>query len=234
MANMSNLQAVIFDLDGTIADTECFHREAWNLTSNTYQLGISGEELFVASLGISSVKTLKQMLPECWNDRISEVAEYKFKTTMDLLEGNEVRLMPGFEETYDRLSENNIKIGICTSAREANIRALLASRGKLPEILQKMEGKIVWKEMTNLGKPSPQPLLLSMNMLGVSVPKFVLYIGDAVADFACAQSAGTGYLHFAADRAHSPEALTGRVKVIDDHRQLLDLLPLANLPDVEL
>lgn len=231
---MSKVLAVIFDLDGTIADTECFHREAWELTSKAFALGIPGEDIFRTSLGISSTKTLKQMLPESWDNQIPEVAEYKFQTTMRLLQGSEIRLMPGFEETYAQLCENNLSIGICTSAREANIQALMASRGKLPEILRALEGKIVWKEMTVSGKPSPEPLLLTMRVLGSPLPASVLYVGDAAADYTCSQSAGTQYLHFAEDDKNLPSELMGKVTSISDHRRLLEHPSLIQIPDVEL
>jgi phosphoglycolate phosphatase-like HAD superfamily hydrolase len=229
---MRQIKAVIFDLDGTIADTEGYHRQAWEITTQKYDLGVPGEEIFRASLGISSIKVLQGLLPEAKHARIPEIAETKFQITMDLLRGQELRILPGFVEAYRALLDRYVQVGICTSAREENVQALSESKGALPDILNSLQGRIVWKEMTARGKPAPEPLVLAMTLLGSPPADETVYVGDALADYACAQSVGVHYCHFT--ECGRPAGLPLPVKIMDNHCQLLEIFAELAKPTQEI
>ncbi|MDO8656908.1 MAG: HAD hydrolase-like protein [Nanoarchaeota archaeon] len=225
MALFQNIDVIIYDLDGTIIDTERFHQQAWELTSRDYGFGFSGEQLYVVSKGISSKRTLEKMLPVDRYGIIAEAAETKFRYMMDLMEHDTIEMLPGFEETFEQLQSYHLKIGICTSARKENVAALQRNTSSpISTILNYLEGKVAWKEMFTQGKPTAEPLLLSLNLLGGIFPDRALYVGDAAADYGCAQNAGTSFVYFCPDGVQGEKEIPADVLMIHNHRELLEYL----------
>ena len=220
------IKAVVYDLDGTIVDTEGFHKVAWDLASEEYQLGFSGKELVQASLGISSIKTLQKMLPSDRQDEyfIKKAAEAKFRYFMELIETSNIEIMQGVVETFDRLRSDNLKVAICTSARKENVEALQRNRNSpISQILESLEGKIAWKEMYQRGKPAAEPLLIALDLIGI-MPHQSLYVGDAHPDYGCAMNAGTDFVYFWNKGSEREIKIPSNVVTIRDHRRLFDYL----------
>jgi pyrophosphatase PpaX len=228
MTVLSGVQAVIYDLDGTIIDTEQFHRRAWELASREYGLGFSGEEIYHASKGISSKKTLERILPPELPERgriISDAAEAKFRYMMGLMEQGDVELLPGFMETFDALQQYNLPLGICTSARQENVEALQRNRNSpISRILESLAGKVAWKEMFSNGKPSAEPLQVTLQMMGNLPPERAVYVGDAHPDYLCAHNAGTQFVYFCENLLQKVKEMPETVPTINDHRGLLALI----------
>ncbi len=226
---MQNISAVIYDLDGTIIDTERFHQEAWELTSQEYGFGLSGEQLYLASKGISSKKTLEKVLPVERHPIIDQATEAKFRYMMELMEHEQIGVFPGFSETFEMLRGYvvpgfHFPLGICTSARKENVDALQRNKNSfISLVLQDLSGKVAWKEMYKEGKPAAEPLLLASRLVGVDV-KNVLYVGDALADYQCAQNAGAAFVYFCGENATPDGKIPSSVPRIKDHRELMELL----------
>ena len=223
MVGSENIEAVIYDLDGTIIDTEKLHQNAWGLTSQEYSLGFSGEEIYVASKGISSRKTLENILPQERYDIIASAAEAKFRYLMTLTENDPIEVFTGFMDTFEALRKNNISMGICTSARKENVDALQRNRSsEISYVLNILHGKVAWKEMFKEGKPAAEPLLLILNMVGVNAAQ-ALYVGDAVADYQCAQNARVNnFVYFCLGEPDSKIPVD--VLRMNDHRKLLEYI----------
>jgi len=212
--------SVIYDLDGTIADTERFHLEAWAVTAEKYSLLIPPSDIHLSSLGTSTLSTLRVLFPDLEESLREEIASFKFATLTSLIENSKVELMPGFYETWKSLPALGLNIGICTAARAANVLALEKSGGQIGEILTSLGGEIVSKEMCEKGKPCPDPLLLAIKLAGAKRTEEVVYVGDAPADRECARRAGVEYVHFGTvTHSHSSSS-----PVIQDHRELLGIL----------
>lgn len=214
--------SVIYDLDGTIADTEKFHLEAWAVTGRKYGLPASPLEIHSASLGTSTLSTLKVLFPDLGESHRAEIAAFKFASLISLIENSNVQLMSGFYETWKCLVSKGINLGICSAARTENIMALKKSGGEISEVLASLDGKIVSKEMCSRGKPSPEPLLMTVGLVGATRAEEVLYVGDAPADQECALRAGIDYLHFGSLPAPMSPSM-----IIQDHRELLGILKVA-------
>ena len=230
------IRAVNYDLDGTLVETELFHADAWELASLEYQLGLSGKELYQASEGISSIKTLEKfLLPKDNNfDKaeiaritklIEEAAESKFKYFLELIENNDIEIMPGAVETIDRLRAEKIGVGIFTSARKENVEALWRDKNSpISYILDCLEGKIVWKEMYKKGKPAAEPLLLALE-LNDTLPHESLAVGDALADYECSQNAGVrDFVFFGSQKSRREEGIPYKVPTIANHLRIFDYI----------
>ena len=221
-----NTEAIIYDLDGTIIDTEQFHRDAWKLTSQEYGLGFTGEAIYQASKGKSSIKTLEKILPVDRREIIKPAADAKFRYMMGLMENSTIKLLPGFMETFEALRENyNLPVGICTSARQENVEALRRNSNSLiSKVLEALVGKVAWKEMFTTGKPSAEPLQVTLRMMRNPRPDRAVYIGDADVDYLCAQNAGTRFVYFCPEAAVKDMQIPLTMPQIEDHRELLQYL----------
>lgn len=216
------IKGLIYDLDGTIIDTDELHRQAWERTTQEFALGLSGEELYSASKGISSKKTLEKLLPKNRYDIIPQAADAKFAYLMEETAQREVQILPGFSETLDQLMQRNLTIGVCTSTRQEFVEALLQNVNL--SILSPLRGKIAWKEMFTEGKPSAEPLQVTLQLLGGITSKQALYIGDASADYGSAVNAGIDFFYFRGPSSIDDQHIPQTVPRLYDHRELLGYL----------
>ncbi len=128
-----NLEALIFDVDGTLADTEEAHRLAFNQSFKHFKLNwfwskseywtllkISGgkERIKYYSLSIRKENVLS-------NSLINEIHNYKNLIYQSSLEEKKIKLRPGINQLIADLHKNKIKIGIATSSSFNNINKLL-------------------------------------------------------------------------------------------------------------
>ncbi|MEZ5363036.1 MAG: HAD-IA family hydrolase [Bryobacterales bacterium] len=91
---------------------------------------------------------------------------------------------PAVRELRDR----GLKLGIVSTKYRSRIAATLERNG-----LDGIFEVIVGGEDVALHKPAPEGLLTAMERLGVE-PSRTLYVGDAAADAAAAQNAGTPFV----------------------------------------
>jgi len=133
---MADLKALIFDVDGTLADTEETHRVAFN--SAFQEFGLEWEwtpklyaELLAISGGRERMHAYADSLGESfvWPANASEYFRdlHRLKTAhyaQMLVDGN-VPLRPGVRRLISELREHGIRLAIATSSRRSNVNALL-------------------------------------------------------------------------------------------------------------
>ena len=133
---MNRLKAIIFDVDGTLADTEEVHRLAfnhsfsefglgWNWTPDLYEelLSISGGRERIAAYG----KELRGRFSSDTEFREFVVSLHKAKTRKyaAMLTEGEVALRPGVARLIDQARDAGLVLGIATSSASSNAETLL-------------------------------------------------------------------------------------------------------------
>lgn len=174
------IKAVLFDLDGTLLDT---NELIYNSFDKTFKdkLGIElkREEIvdfFGRPLGEPFKKHAKR-------DNVDDLVAYYRQYNEDIHD-TMCFAFDGVKELLTGLKEKNIKIGIVTSKR-----AELAIRGmKIAGIYDFMD-IIITPESTELHKPNPDPALKACSDLGVE-PSEAMMVGDSIYDIYCGKSAG--------------------------------------------
>ncbi|WP_300603577.1 HAD family hydrolase [Niabella sp.] len=172
---------IIFDLDGTLIDTEA---AVLNSLKETLQETHNGdyklEDLHFA-LGIPGVTAL-QMLKVDDIEKVVSVWQKKFKSHF-----SKVRLFPYIKELLFAIKDENMKIGVLTSKTR-----LEYIEDFLPFGLQdKIDISLCIDDYHN-PKPSSAGMLLYLKQAGIKADE-ALYIGDTMYDYQCAREAGVDF-----------------------------------------
>jgi HAD superfamily hydrolase (TIGR01509 family) len=177
-------QAVIFDLDGTLADNMAWHARAF--------------EAFVAKHGLPPVtmelrrridgKRNSEILPLLFGRpmsaaEIDRYADEKEGAYRALARGS-LRLVIGALDLLDRLQARRIPVAVATSAPAENVAFTLRELR-----LQRRLTVVARSDEVAHGKPAPDVYLRAASLLGIA-PESCLAFEDAPVGVAAARSAG--------------------------------------------
>ena len=223
--NMGGLpKAVIWDMDGVIADTGAAHFAAWRQVMA--ELGRPFDEAdFGRIFGIVNPDAVRLLLGETVSSyeiaRISERKETLFREAVQV----HVSLLPGVETWLERLRQQGYRQAIASSAPPANIEVLLRVLNIGPYFQATVSADDVTK-----GKPDPAIFLKAAAALGVSPARCVV-VEDAVAGVQAASRAGMVCLAVAttqpAERLSDADLVVKRLTELADDafERLLTLRP---------
>jgi beta-phosphoglucomutase-like phosphatase (HAD superfamily) len=129
------LKALIFDVDGTLAETEELHRQSFNLTFQQFKLDWHWDpELYGTLLQTTGGKErikryVAEFVPEqsAVLEKLPQLHKTKTRSYLDLLAKGALKLRPGIERLVDEARERDIKLAIATTSTPVNVKALLRS-----------------------------------------------------------------------------------------------------------
>jgi beta-phosphoglucomutase-like phosphatase (HAD superfamily) len=137
-ANSSQLQALIFDVDGTLADTEMVHLQAFNYAFKEMGLGWEWDvPLYTILLEVSGGKErilhywrlvnpdIKALDVNALADTIASIHELKTAAYENAVNGGAVSLRPGVLKLMDEALTAGLQLSIATTTSPVNIAALL-------------------------------------------------------------------------------------------------------------
>ena len=178
------LKAVIFDLDGVIADTERLHAQTSAELLQEFGIFIPPQQLSAKYAGTSGEFMFRDLFSErrILADPIA-IARRHWQKMYTLLDGN-IQPMPGVVGLIQELKQHGIKIGVASGSYLHFIDIVL---GKL-NLKTAFDAIASGEEVRNI-KPAPDVFLLAAERLGVP-PKNCVVIEDAVAGMVGARRAG--------------------------------------------
>jgi phosphoglycolate phosphatase len=200
-----NIEAIIFDKDGTLEDSQAFLRELAYKRSRLIDAQIPGVgEPLLMAFGIQDDSLDPTGLMAVGSRRESEIAAaaYIAETGRGWIESLEIArnafaeaegylkdaagtspLFAGSLDVLKSLSEAGLKLGILSAASTAGVQAFV-KRHQLEPYIQLQQGVD-----TDLSKPDPALFLQACERLGVSASA-TLMVGDSAGDMAMASRAG--------------------------------------------
>ena len=181
---MNGVRAVLWDMDGTLIDSEEFHWISWRDTLAAEGISITHEQ-FLSSFGQRNDSILPRWLgKESTPERIDEIANAKEELYRQLIRKHGISPLPGVENWVHRLHEHGWLQAIASAAPRANIETILEALSAAHIFLG-----IVSAEDVHHGKPDPEVYLVAASRAGVS-PDRCIVVEDAVAGVEGARRAG--------------------------------------------
>lgn len=155
------LHAVLFDLDGVVADTMPLHRATW--TAFATDLGLRPTPAEIRALdGLRSVEVVRRLCGEAVPpERVAALAQAREARYGELLTSGPVRPVPGIHDFLAALRAAGRVPVLATSAIPANIAYVLGALG--------LEGAfqgIVDAPQVERGKPDPEVYLTAARLAG--------------------------------------------------------------------
>jgi HAD superfamily hydrolase (TIGR01509 family) len=193
---MSAARAVLWDMDGTLIDSEEFHWISWRDTMAKEGIPITHEQ-FLSSFGQRNDSIIPRWLgaastPE-WVERISIAKEELYR---DLIRRHGMSPLPGVSDWVRRLHEEGWRQAIASAAPRANIEVVVESLKAAH-----YSRAIVSAEDVQKGKPDPEVYLLAASRVGAS-PDRSIVVEDAVAGVEAARNAGMRSIGVSRDGKH--------------------------------
>jgi HAD superfamily hydrolase (TIGR01509 family) len=173
------MPAALWDMDGTLIDSEDYHWRAWRDTMAREGVPITHEH-FLATFGQRNDAILPHWLGAgATPERIRQIGDAKEELYRDLLRNGGIAPLPGAAEWVARLHEQGWRQAIASSAPRLNVEAILETL-KLPFDV------IIAAEDVRHGKPDPEVFLTAAARLGVPPPQCVV-VEDAAAGIEAAR-----------------------------------------------
>jgi HAD superfamily hydrolase (TIGR01509 family) len=197
---MTELKAIIFDVDGTLADTESTHLKAfnaafqessldwhWSVEDYTELLKISGGKERIAHYWKNHQAEIQFIDGATMQSTIDQIHLVKTAFYESAVRNHEVQMRAGVLEIIDAALSTGIVLAIATTTSPVNIAALL--RHAIGEDWRKCFSVVEDASTAPMKKPHPQVYLQTLQRLGLPAP-FCLAIEDSNNGLRSALTAG--------------------------------------------
>jgi HAD superfamily hydrolase (TIGR01509 family) len=179
------LEALLFDVDGTLADTERDgHRVAFNMAFADAGLDWDwSEELYGKLLSVTGGKErIRHYLdnyntefvhPDNLDEFIAELHRSKTDFYTQLLSEGRIPLRPGVERLLNEAREAGFRLAIATTTTPANVHALLANT--LGEESESWFEVIAAGDIVPAKKPAPDIYTYAMDKMNITADKCIAF-----------------------------------------------------------
>lgn len=190
------LEALIFDVDGTLAETEDLHRRAFNETFAAFGLDwVWDKELYRKLLQITGGKERLEHYIACWKPaggeralaQLAEIQADKSERYIGFVTSGAVVPRPGICRLIEEAHAQGVKLGIATTSLPANVEALL--RRMLGQDAPSWFSVIAAGDIVASKKPAPDVYHYALNKLGCPAASAVAF-EDSENGVKAARSAG--------------------------------------------
>lgn len=220
--NVSEIRAVIFDMDGTLLDSERLSHKAWDAATREAGVCVT-REIFLKMVGHRSVDCMRILQREIGRELPEEQIIASAREHYARLVNAGAPLMPGAREMFDFARERAWKIGIATSTRRESAQAKLEHAG----LWQFVDAATCGDEV-RVGKPAPEIYAATAEKLGVPAEN-CLAVEDSTTGFRAAFSAGCISVLVPDLVAPTPEARRDAAAVLPSLLALIQILKTGKL-----
>ena len=174
-------RALLFDLDGTLAETDSLHLPTWVDVLEPYGVSVD-EEFYRESIsGRNTSEIVRDLLPELSDEEnrsVGDAKEIRFRER-----ATELEPLPGLVDFVGWGRERGMSIVLVTNAPEENVEAILLALG-----LRDLFEMVVLADEVEAVKPDPAPYRAALEKTGVPADE-ALAFEDSVSGISSAVAA---------------------------------------------
>ena len=182
MSSDSDWSAILFDLDGTVADTVDMILACYRHTMEAHLEEVPPDERWLSGMGTPLVTQLRGFARS--QEESEEMLE-TYQTYQSSIPESMVTPFPGISEVLGNLTERGIPLAIVTSKRQEMTLWTLNACGVRDQF-----PTVVTADDITKGKPDPEPVLLALERLGIAPSPQILFVGDSIHDVLAGRAAG--------------------------------------------
>ena len=152
--DLSRLQAVLLDMDGTLVDSDAAVERSWQTWAAEYPVD-PGRGPLIAH-GLPALANVRRLLPDLSEDEAAAAAQYQLE--LEYVDVADIAATPGAHELLGELDRLGLPWAVVTSADPPLARTRLAAAGIRPALLVTIDD-------VRAGKPDPEGYLLALDAL---------------------------------------------------------------------
>lgn len=176
------LKALLFDLDGTLAETDSLHRPTWVDVLRPHDIQVDEEFYRERISGRSNVEIVRDLLPDLSEEEGRDVFEAKEAAFRE--RAAELEPLPGLLDFLENGRTLGLGIVLVTNAPKENTKAVL-----LALELEDYFDALVLSDEVGAVKPDPAPYRAALEKLGIA-PDEALAFEDSTSGIASAVGVG--------------------------------------------
>ncbi len=222
--NASRSPAVLFDIDGTLVDSNYLHVHAW--ARAFYDVGIAVDAWRIhRSIGMDGstlVNILSGGADNGVRERLKDLHSRYYKELTPML-----RVLPGGRDVLERVASMGLQVVLATSAPDDELSVLLGVLDRDSLVSETTSSADV-----DTAKPKPDIIHVALDRAGVSADQAV-FLGDSVWDAEACRRADVSSIGVLSGGISRGELTAGGARVVfEDARELTE--HIDDTPIVEL
>lgn len=199
------IEALIFDMDGTIVDNMQVHTAVWLELLADYGITMTPLEFQAATAGNTNAQLLRTLIDPAMSDAEVRIIAHEKETRYRERFRPFLRPVAGLEPLLQQAQQANITLAVATAANQPNIEYVLDGLN-----LRHYFATVVGADDVARGKPEPDLFLLVAERLNL-MPETCLVFEDSLAGLEAAHRAGMQAV--AITTSHAPEEMVQRPSV---------------------
>jgi HAD superfamily hydrolase (TIGR01509 family) len=206
-------KAVLFDIDGTLVDSNYLHVDAWTRAFEKVGHPVDTWRIH-RSIGLDSAKLVEALLDDKADELGDDAKELHTELYAQLTD--RLRPLPGAVDLLHALADAGIRVVLATSAPKSELDILL-------DVLDSGDALYATTSSDDVGtaKPEPDIVEVALDRAGTDASE-ALFVGDAVWDVEASGRAGVGAIGVRTGGVSSGELMdAGALQVFDDAAAIL-------------
>jgi HAD superfamily hydrolase (TIGR01509 family) len=213
---MASVRGILFDVDGTLLDSNDAHAEAWAKALAEHGFAIPFAKVRPL-IGKGGDKLLPELTGVRSDEPIGQAIERRRAEIFRLEQLPRLRVQPGARALVAALRARGLAVGIATSAKEDEVEALLKA-ADVADLVDRGSNA----DDADRSKPDPDIVHAALERLGLAAHE-VMFVGDTPYDVTAGLRAGVATIALRCGGWDDAD-LTGAVAVYEDPADLLDAL----------
>lgn len=180
-----SLQAIVFDFDGTLADSAQCGVIATTEAFRLFGLPVPKDKDITDLMGIPIESSFKTLGADILNEQEFNELLSSFREIYKLNSDSTIVLFPGIYEMLDKIKKAQKNVAI-VSSKKTDVLKKNCRQLKIDHFIDVFIGS----DLVHLHKPAPEGLHVALKLMNNDDLAKVIYIGDATVDIMMGTSAG--------------------------------------------